>query len=165
MQKRQLRNKSYKSKLRTMKNSYTKLVEEKNGKFLTTKNTTYQRACELNTIHSVAEAEAVLKTDMEKWGRAVYDSVKVEMTDNMYNALISFSYNIGIANFKSSSTLRNLNSNKKIEAANSMLLWNKSTVDGKKILCIDYHYDKNDGYSINIITRSKSKVYFINGKD
>ena len=40
-----------------------------------------------------------------------------------------------------------------------------STLDGKKILCIDYYYDKNDGYSINIITRSKSKSYFINGKD
>jgi lysozyme len=107
---------------------------DKNGKFLTSSNTTYQRALSLRTIHNVVEAENALQQDMEDRGSVISRLVKVPMTDNMYNALISFAYNIGLSAFRNSTMLRLLNQGKKVSAANAMLAWNKATVNGKKVV-------------------------------
>ena len=70
-------------------------------------------------------AEEYLKQDL-CWVEAVIDKwVKVDLTQNQYDALASLIYNIGEGNFISSSVLRWLNSGNYIQAADSFVLWNK----------------------------------------
>jgi GH24 family phage-related lysozyme (muramidase) len=41
------------------------------------------------------KADKLLKSDIAKFENAVNNSVKVEITQSMFNALVSFCYNIG----------------------------------------------------------------------
>ena len=70
-------------------------------------------------------AEEYLKQDLS-WVEAVIDKwVKVDLTQNQYDALASLIYNIGEGNFIGSSVLRWLNSENYVQAADSFVLWNK----------------------------------------
>lgn len=51
------------------------------------------------------------------------------VNQNMYDAIISLAYNIGVNGFKRSSVLRLLKQGDKLNAGNAFLLWNKA--DGK----------------------------------
>ena len=53
------------------------------------------------------------------------------ITQNMYDAIISLAYNIGVNGFKKSSVLRLLKQGDKENAGNAFLLWNKA---GGKVL-------------------------------
>ena len=53
------------------------------------------------------------------------------ITQNMYDAIISLAYNIGVNGFKKSSVLRLLKQGDKENASNAFLLWNKA---GGKVL-------------------------------
>lgn len=53
------------------------------------------------------------------------------ITQNMYDAIISLAYNIGVNGFKKSSVLRLLKQGDKFNAGNAFLLWNKA---GGKVL-------------------------------
>lgn len=53
------------------------------------------------------------------------------ITQNMYDAIISLTYNIGASGFKRSSVLRLLKQGDKVNAGNAFLLWNKA---GGKVL-------------------------------
>ena len=50
------------------------------------------------------------------------------------DAMISLVYNIGQTAFKNSSVLRHFNAGKIELAADSFLLWNKATINGKKVV-------------------------------
>ena len=51
--------------------------------------------------------------------------VKVPLSQNEFNALVSFSYNIGKAGFNGSTLLKLLNSGKRKEAAEQFIKWTK----------------------------------------
>jgi GH24 family phage-related lysozyme (muramidase) len=51
--------------------------------------------------------------------------VRVEVTQNQYDALVSFVYNIGAYHFLFSTCLKDLNAGDLEGAANGILLWNK----------------------------------------
>ena len=53
------------------------------------------------------------------------------ITQNMYDAIISLAYNIGVSGFKRSSVLRLLKQGDKLNAGNAFLLWNMA---GGKVL-------------------------------
>lgn len=53
------------------------------------------------------------------------------ITQNMYDAIVSLTYNIGASGFKRSSVLRLLKQGDKFNASNAFLLWNMS---GGKVL-------------------------------
>ncbi|MDX2215515.1 MAG: glycoside hydrolase family protein [Oculatellaceae cyanobacterium bins.114] len=75
------------------------------------------------------KAEELLKRDLEKFERTVERLVEAPLTDNQFSALVSLTYNIGVAALQRSTLLSVLNQKSYRVAADQFLVWNK--VDGK----------------------------------
>lgn len=58
--------------------------------------------------------------------------VDVPMTQNQFDALVCFVFNVGAANFESSTLLKKLNKEDYTGAADEFLKWTKATVNGVK---------------------------------
>jgi lysozyme len=71
----------------------------------------------------------LMRKDMLRFENAVRDNVEVDLTQNQYDALVSFSYNVGTGAFIDSTLLRKLNSRDYEGAADELDRWNK--VSGK----------------------------------
>ena len=69
------------------------------------------------------EAEKLLRRDIARFESSVNDLVKVPVTQNMYDALISLAFNIGIGALARSTTIRLLNKGDYKGAADAILLW------------------------------------------
>jgi lysozyme len=54
----------------------------------------------------------------------------------MINALVSFSFNVGLGSLKTSTLLKKVNNRKFEEASNEFLKWNKAKVKGKLTVLI-----------------------------
>lgn len=80
----------------------------------------------LGMVVSEVGAEALLKVDLGKFERGVSSAVKVLITEDQFSALVSFSYNVGLGNFESSSLLRFLNNKQFGKAADEFPKWNKA---------------------------------------
>lgn len=78
------------------------------------------------------EAEDLLLEDLKRFEEGVTDAVKVMITQNQFDALVSLSFNIGMGAFRSSTALKRLNRNNYTGCAEAMTWWNKATVDGQK---------------------------------
>ncbi len=74
---------------------------------------------------SQAEAENMLKQDLQLVENNVNRLVKVNINENQFSALVCLAYNIGWGNFASSTLLRKLNSGDFDEAANQFAVWRK----------------------------------------
>ncbi len=57
------------------------------------------------------EAEMFLKSDLRTFEIGVECLIKKQLTDNQFSSLVSFAYNLGLANLKSSTLLKKVNSN------------------------------------------------------
>src|SRR5690348_9873974 len=55
-----------------------------------------------------AQCDAFLAHDLGKCENAVNGAVKVPMTQNQFDAMVSFAFNIGVEGFKTSSVVRKL---------------------------------------------------------
>jgi lysozyme len=73
-----------------------------------------------------AQADAWLHEDVAWATRAVAESVKVPITQAMFDALTSFVFNVGASGFRKSTLLRLLNESKYSLAAGQFPRWNKS---------------------------------------
>lgn len=73
-----------------------------------------------------AQAEALLTADVMKANDAIARLVKVPLTQNQHDALVSFIYNVGVGNFSGSTLLKKLNARDFVGAANEFGRWNKS---------------------------------------
>lgn len=72
-----------------------------------------------------AQAEQLLRDDLE-WVEAAIDKlVKVPLTQNQYDALASLIFNIGGSAFSKSTVLRKLNAGDYRGAAEAFLMWDK----------------------------------------
>ena len=78
-----------------------------------------------------SEAEAVLRTDLEPFEDMINSEVHAPMSQSQFDALCSFSYNIGPKAFLKSDTLRALNNGRPLDAANGLDVWRKSEIAGK----------------------------------
>ncbi|MEG4801045.1 glycoside hydrolase family protein [Microcoleus sp. ARI1-B5] len=75
---------------------------------------------------TLAEAEQMLQNELEKFEAAVADAVEVQINDNQFSALVSFSYNLGARSLFESTLLRLLNQEKFQEAADQFPRWDKA---------------------------------------
>ena len=81
---------------------------------------------------SKERAETLLKHVVDNFSVAVEVDIKIEVTQNQFDALVSLAYNIGLGAFKNSTLLRQLNRGNFVGASQEFLRWNKS--NGKPLL-------------------------------
>ena len=81
-----------------------------------------------------ADAEALLLYDLIQASHAVNEHVYAPLSQNQFDALVSFAFNIGVRSFKSSPTVRRLNEGRVLEAALAMELWRKADLEGERIV-------------------------------
>lgn len=81
------------------------------------------------TINEEA-AELYLKIDLKEVEKAVKELVTVELTQNQFDALVSFVFNVGYINFKKSTLLKKINEGKFLEAGEEFMKWTKARQPG-----------------------------------
>lgn len=69
------------------------------------------------------QADALLAEDLKKFEDAVNKAVTVPMTQGMFDALVSFTFNLGVGALRSSTLLRRLNSGDINGAAEEFKRW------------------------------------------
>ncbi len=85
-----------------------------------------------NQVITFSEAERLLKLDVQDAMRAVNRLVKVKLSQNQFDALVSFTFNVGIRAFSQSTLLKKLNNGDTRGAASELLRWTRA--GGKEVL-------------------------------
>lgn len=80
----------------------------------------------LNTIITSDQAEDLLLDDLEYFCKVVDDCVKVQITNNQFAALVSFTFNVGGTALLTSTLLKKLNAGDIKGASSEFLRWNKA---------------------------------------
>lgn len=75
---------------------------------------------------TAAESDEILSRDLAKFEAAVDKAVKVPVTQNEFDALVSLAFNIGGGAFAKSTLVRKLNAGDRKGAADAFLSWNKA---------------------------------------
>ena len=73
-----------------------------------------------------AQVDQYFSNDLVKFENSVNSLVKVPLTQNQFDALVSFAYNLGATNLSNSTLLRKLNSKDYKGAAAEFQKWNKA---------------------------------------
>ena len=77
------------------------------------------------------EAEQMLLTELEEYEGYIESMVTVPLTQNQFDALVVWIYNLGPTNFKNSTLLKELNAGNYNAAGQEITRWNKA---GGKVL-------------------------------
>ena len=80
---------------------------------------------------SESHADHMLEVELEEYENYVNTAVKVPLQQNQFDALVSWTYNLGGGNLNASTMLKVLNAGEYDEVPNQMLRWNKA---GGKVL-------------------------------
>lgn len=83
---------------------------------------------------SEADAEALLGYDLVDVQAAVNDWTFTPLTQNQFDALVSFVFNIGLEAFRHSAVLRRVNEGALLQAACAMEMWRKADFEGERIV-------------------------------
>lgn len=75
---------------------------------------------------TIDQAEALLRGDLIDTCRDVESFVRVPLADNQFAALISFTFNLGVGNFRRSTLLRLVNAGDFALAAQEFKKWNRA---------------------------------------
>ena len=84
-----------------------------------------------NAIITKETADKIFRNDIKYFETSVNSCLKVKVTQSMFNALVSFTYNVGYGAFKNSSLLKYVNKKQFKKASNEFKKWNKC---GGKVL-------------------------------
>ena len=80
---------------------------------------------------SKERANELFRNDIKYFETSVNSCLKVKVTQSMFNALVSFTYNVGFSAFKNSTLLKYVNKKQFKKASNEFKKWNKC---GGKVL-------------------------------
>jgi len=89
-------------------------------------------------VITVAQAEKLLRADLEMFEKGVSNSLAAPIANgwvsqNEFDALVSLAFNIGLTAFDKSTVVRRIRQGRPDgEVAESMLWWNKATINGKR---------------------------------
>ncbi|MEI9964103.1 MAG: lysozyme [Caulobacteraceae bacterium] len=83
---------------------------------------------------SESDAEALLIYDLMEVAAALGGLVYTPLTQNQFDALCAFVFNIGIENFRHSNVLRRINEGDLLRAACAMEMWRRSDFEGAPIV-------------------------------
>ena len=83
---------------------------------------------------SEADAEALLTYDLIAVAHDVNAQTYAPLTQNQFDALVAFAFNIGIDAFRSSTVLRRINEGQLLQAAQAMELWRRADFQGERIV-------------------------------
>ena len=75
---------------------------------------------------TLAQAEALLRCDLMDTGKDVLALVVVDLVDDEYGALVSFTFNLGLGNLRRSTLLRLLNGGDYGGASGEFVKWNRA---------------------------------------
>lgn len=78
-----------------------------------------------------AQAEEMLQSELIEYEGYINDLVEVELNQNQFDAMVSWVYNLGGGNLRSSTLLKVLNAGNYAGVPEQMLRWNKA---GGKVL-------------------------------
>lgn len=78
------------------------------------------------TVLTQKEAEDLLHKDLQIFIDGLNKLIKVTLTQNQFNAIVSLSFNIGLGNIKKSTLLKKVNLNDMSGAAEQFKVWNKA---------------------------------------
>lgn len=77
-------------------------------------------------VFTLEECYELLYKDLTKFERGVDRYVTVQLTQNQFDALVSFAYNLGLGTFQRSTLRKKLNRGDYEGAANELLKYNKA---------------------------------------
>ena len=113
------------------------------------------------------KADTLLKNDIKYFEDTVNSYVKVPITQSMFNALVSFTYNVGGGAFKKSSLLKYVNKNQFKKASNEFKKWNKcggkvlkGLVKRRKLEKIEF---LRNGLETNVKVSNNFKIHSLKG--
>ena len=72
------------------------------------------------------QAETLLGQDLDPTEAAVNNGVKVKLSQNQFDALTSFTFNVGVAAFTSSTLLRLLNQGQYAQVPEQLMRWTRA---------------------------------------
>lgn len=84
-----------------------------------------KKAMPIGTKITKEQSRAYFKADAQKYVDAVNAAVKVPITQNQFDALVSLAFNIGTGAIAKASLMRKLNARDYVGAADGFLAWNK----------------------------------------
>jgi len=77
-------------------------------------------------VITAREADEILSRDIRKYERAVNEAVTVYLSQNQFDALVSFCYNVGTGAFRKSTLVRKLNRGDYGSVPGELMKWNKA---------------------------------------
>lgn len=90
-----------------------------------------------DTVWTQPEADARFDRDLSRFGAGVWLHLTGPTSQQQYDAMVSLSYNIGIANFSASTVLRLHNAGDYTGAAANFADWNKQRDDEGELVVLD----------------------------
>ena len=92
------------------------------------------RGVEMGMEISQERADALLLEDVADFEEAVNECVKVPLTQNQFDSIVAWCFNIGKNAMRNSTLLKVLNNSEYQKVPSEMKRWNKVTVNGEKVV-------------------------------